>query len=201
MNQVLNTMNRIIKLCLIAVILVLLLLLLVKAVQVNRKYPSPEIQTYGRGEVISIGSYEISLTDWKWGDGEIIHEVYPEYVLIEIDGEEYPTDKERVGLAELTIQKVEEDDIVLDLTSVYFESDAWGNQFDLDLFLHLNPELNGPWLKLEEGQKAKVTLPITMQDYHFSSKSWKNIDDRLFYIVFQYYPEKIQLLCNRDVER
>ena len=43
---------------------------------------------------------------------------------------------------------------------------------------------------------VEVTFPMTMIDLQFSKKSWKHIDDRKFYIVVQYYPEKKQLLCN-----
>lgn len=196
MNGVLNDKNKIVKKYLVVILMLLILLLLVRSVYVNLQYPSPKVYTYGKGEVIHMGNYEIALTGWEWGNGEIIHEVYPGYVLIEKDGEEYPIDKERIGLAELTIKKVKDDNTILDLTSIWFESGAWGNQFDMDLFMHLNPKLDGLWLEMQQGDIAKVTFPITMLDIQFSEKSWKNIDNREFYIVFQFYPEKIQLLCN-----
>ena len=148
------------------------------------------------GNAIVIGNYEISLEDWRWGDGEIIHEVYPGYHLIEIDGEEYSTKQERVGLAEVTIHKLKNDSTSLDLSQVTFESGAWGNQYDFDLFMYLNPNLDSLNLKLSEDETVTVTFPITMLDMQFSEKSWENIDDRQFYIVVQYYPEKRQLICN-----
>lgn len=161
----------------------------------NFKFPSPKVTTYAINETIKIGNYEIKLKNYRWGDGEIIHDVYPGYVLIEENGEEYPVEKERVGLAELSIKKIKEDDTQLDFTSVAFESGAWGNQFDLELFLHLNPCMQTPFLELKEGENQNVILPITMLDDNFSEQEWSKIDDRDFYIVLLYYPNKIQIKC------
>ena len=196
MNQVLRGKKGIIKKGLIVISALLMLLLMARCIYVNLQYPSPKVRTYSKGEVMYFGNYEISLTGWRWGDGEIIHEIYPGYILIEKDGEEYPTNQQRVGLAEVTIKKVEDDNTFLDFTSMWFESGAWGNQFDMELFMHINPQLDGLGLKMKKGETATVTFPITMLDIQFSSGSWKNIDDREFYVVLQFYPEKIRLLCN-----
>ena len=195
MNQIFNSKSGIIKKGLAVISALLFLLLLARCVYINMQYPSPNVYTYKKGETVHMGNYEISLTGWKWGNGEIIHEVYPGYVLIEKDGEEYPVGQQRVGLAEMTIKKLEDDNTFLDFTSMWFESGAWGNQFDMDLFMHLNPHLKTLGAELKKGEIVKVTFPITMLDVQFSPKSWKNIDGRDFYIVLQYYPEKIQLLC------
>lgn len=177
------------------IIAMLFLIMIIRCAYVNAQYPSPNVQTYRKGEFINIGNYKIALTDWKWGDGEIIHEVYPGYTLVEMDGQEYATENERVGLAEVTIDKIQDDNTSLDLSGITFESGAWGNQFDYDLFMHLNPDLESLVLKMEKGEKTTIIFPITMLDIQFSEKSWKNIDERPFYIVIQYYPEKRQLLC------
>ena len=177
------------------IIAMLFFIMIIRCAYVNAQYPSPNVQTYRKGEFINIGNYKIALTDWKWGDGEIIHEVYPGYTLVEMDGQEYATENERVGLAEVTIDKIQDDNTSLDLSGITFESGAWGNQFDYDLFMHLNPDLESLVLKMEKGEKTTIIFPITMLDIQFSEKSWKNIDERPFYIVIQYYPEKRQLLC------
>lgn len=182
--------------CFVALSIFLLVLMIIRCIYLNLQYPNPAIITTQNGNVLTIGNYDISLTGWTWGDGEIIHKVYPGYHLIEIDGEESPTKQERVGLAEVTIHKVKNDSTTLDLSGVTFESEAWGNQFDFDLFMHLNPNLDNLILELSEDETVTVTFPITMLDIQFSEKSWKNIDNRQFYIVVQYYPEKRQLICN-----
>lgn len=161
----------------------------------NKKYPDPAVETYSKNSIIQLGNYEISLTDWQWSDGEIVHEIYPGYKLIEMDGEEYPTEKERVGLAEITVTKTKDDNTKLDLTEITFESGAWGNQFDLELFMKLNPDLDGLVLEMEAGETQKIVFPMTMLDIQFSKKSWSHIDEKQFYVVVQYYPVKYQLLC------
>lgn len=178
-----------------ALLLLLLLFAIVRNLYLNRMYPSPAVETYSRNSIIQLGNYEISLTDWQWSDGEIVHEIYPGYKLIEIDGEEYSTEKERIGLAEVTVTKTKNDNTKLDLTEIAFESGAWGNQFDLELFMKLNPDLDGLVLEMKAGETKKIMFPITMLDLQFSQKSWHDIDERQFYVVVQYYPVKYQLLC------
>lgn len=180
----------------IVVLLVCLGFAIARCVYLNIRYPNPSVQTYEKNEIVTFGNYEISLTDWQWSDGEIIHEIYPGYKLIEIDGEEYPTEKERVGLVEITITKTADDNTKLDLTEIFFESGAWGNQWDIELFTQINPDLEKLVFKMDAGETKKIIFPMTMNDTHFSEKDWKNIDNRKFYIVLQYYPIKYQLLCN-----
>lgn len=160
-------------------------------------YPSPDVMTLSGDDVLRVGNYEITLTDWKWSDGEIVHQIDSDFrLLVTDDGEEYPADKERVGLIEITVKKTADDNTVLDFTEVHFESGTWGNQFDLDLFKDLNPDLGTLTPKMGAGETIKVIFPMTMNDMQFPEKSWEKIDDREFYIIFQYYPVKYQFLCN-----
>ena len=186
----------IVKRAVFALLLIGFLFAMGRILYLNKKYPDPAVETYSKNSIIQLGNYEISLTDWQWSDGEIVHEIYPGYKLIEMDGEEYPTEKERVGLAEITVTKTKDDNTKLDLTEITFESGAWGNQFDLELFMKLNPDLDGLILEMEAGETEKIVFPMTMLDIQFSKKSWNHIDEKQFYVVVQYYPVKYQLLCN-----
>ena len=155
MHQVINR-EKIAKGILGITFVMIVLLAVIRCIYVNLQYPNPTIQTITRGNILSIGNYEISLTDWKWGNGEIILSVYPGYHWLEIDGKEYPVEKERVGLAKLTIHKVKKDETSLDLSEISFSSGAWGNQFDLELFYKLNPDLNDLRLKLSENETVTI---------------------------------------------
>lgn len=161
----------------------------------NILFPSPNVYTYIKDEKVKLGNYQIMLTGWQWHDGDIIHDLYPGYKLIEMDGEEYPTSKERIGLAEISVTKVEDDNTCIDLSEITFESGAWGNQFDLDLFMKINPDLNSLTLHLKGGETQRILFPITMLDIQFTESDWKQIDDREFFVVLQYYPNKHRLLC------
>lgn len=177
------------------IIAVVLLILIGRFIYMSSKYPSPEVETFQNDEVMQIGNYEITLTNCKWSDGEVVHQICPGYKLVEIDGEEYPAEQERVGLAEILVRKTGEDNTILDLSEITFESGAWGNQFDLELFSILNPSVEGLILDLENEEEIKIVFPITMLDIQFSESAWKNVDERNFYIVLQYYPVKYQLQC------
>lgn len=144
----------------------------------NARYPSPQVQTYGLHESIQAGGYTIMFTDWQWeGDSR----------------------QERTGIAELTITKTTADESVLDLTNISFESGAWGSQFDAELIFDLNPDLESLLLQMNEGESKSIRFPITMIDQQFTAGQWNGIDERVFCIVLQYYPEKLQFECPIDV--
>lgn len=160
----------------------------------HEKYPDPQIVTYQYGETVLVDGYEISFSGWQWGDSKLISTILPDFDIDYTDenGDVYES---RVGLIDLTITKVSDNGDNIDLANIGFSSGAWGNQFDMDLFYRLNPTLNDMVLDLEIGNIQQVTLPLTLNETHFPQEQWENIDDREFYINFQYYPEHIRLLC------
>lgn len=165
-----------------------------KGIILRGKYPDPQILTYQLGESVIVNGYEISFTGWQWGDSELISTVLPDLEINYTDenGDVYES---RVGLIDLTITKVSDTGDYIDLANVGFSSGAWGNQFDMDLFYRLNPTLNDMILDLEVGNAQQVTLPLTLNETHFPQEQWYDIDDRMFYINLQYYPEHIRFQC------
>ena len=166
--------------------------------RINSRYPSPEVWTGVLHDSVHAGNYTITFSDWQWGDGTLLQELCPEFRLIsDEDGNEYPAERERVGLVTLSITKNAQDDTFLDLTSIAFESGAWGNQFDMELMYLLNPQLERLRLQLEEGESREIILPMTMLDTQFAEKDWEQIDERPFYVVLEYYPEKVRFRCGK----
>lgn len=165
-----------------------------KGTILHGKYPDPQIGTYQYGETVLIDGYEISFTGWQWGDSKIINTILPDFNIDYTDenGDVYES---RVGLIDLSITKVSHNRDNIDLANIGFSSGAWGNQFDMDLFYRLNPSLNDMVLDLEVGNIQQVTLPLTLIETQFPQEQWENIDNREFYINFQYYPEHIRFLC------
>ncbi|MDE7424033.1 MAG: hypothetical protein K2N51_10100 [Lachnospiraceae bacterium] len=163
---------------------------------INACYPSPQVKTYSFNESIEAGNYRITFSDWQWGDGTNIYKMYPEYVyLTDEKGNAYPASKMRVGILELTVTKTADDESIVALENIAFESGAWGNQFDLELAYLMNPDLEGLRIKMKADESRKILLPMIMNDTHFTDEQWRNIDQRKFYIVLQYYPEKIRFEC------
>ena len=103
--------------------------------------------------------------------------------------------QERTGIAELTVTKTTADETALDLTNISFESGAWGSQFDAQFMFELNPNLESLLLQMNEDDSEAIRFPITMIDQQFTAERWKRIDGRVFYVVLQYYPEKLQFKC------
>lgn len=164
--------------------------------QVNLWYPSPKVWTGELQDSVQVGNYSITFTDWQWADGTMLQELCPGYCMIlDENGMEYPAERERVGLITLKIRKWEEGESILDLTGIAFESGAWGNQFDMELMYLLNPQLKGLQLRMEKGDCREIIFPMTMLDLQFAEKEWERIDEREFYIVLEYYPEKLQFRC------
>lgn len=162
----------------------------------NTKYPSPKEQTREPGDCVRLEGYAVTFTDWRWSDGEILHELCPGFhLLTDEEGNEYPVSQERIGLALLTIEKVGAEDDELDLTSIAFESGSWGNQFDMELMYLLNPQLESLRPQLEEGERMEILLPMALTDQQFTQDQWKGIDSRTFYVVLEHYPHKTRFRC------
>lgn len=140
----------------------------------HARYPSPHVQTYGLHESIEAGGYTITFSDWQWEDSSPL---------------------ERTGIAELTVTKTTANETALDLTNISFESGAWGSQFDAQLMFGLNPDLESLLLQMNEGESEAIRFPITMIDQQFTAERWNEVDERVFCIVLQYYPEKLQFEC------
>ena len=137
----------------------------------NARYPSPQVRTYGLHESIQVGGYTITFSDWQWEDGSM---------------------QERTGISELTVTKTTAEESALDLTNTSFESGAWGSQFDAELIFE------SLLLQMNEGESKSIRFPITMIDQQFTAGQWNGIDERVFCIVLQYYPEKLQFECPID---
>lgn len=159
------------------------------------KYPDPQIQTYQYGERVRSGSYEITFSGWQWGNENLIKAKFPDFELVH-SGSDGKSEDVRVGLINFTITKISEGKDILDLSNIGFSSGAWGNQFDLELFYLLNPELHNIALALDVGEIQHITLPLTVLESQFTAAQWTDIDNREFYINIQYYPAHIRFTSN-----
>lgn len=187
------TSFRIIKEIVILLLLAVLGLLIARFVYMNQKYPSPEVVTLEKNEVLTLGNYEITVSGFNWGNGELLHQAAPnEIYLYQYDGSEYPLDQIRTGFIKLSIKKLADDNTRLDTTCLYFESGAWGNQFDMDLYFHLNPDATSLYVEMKKGETKEIVLPMLMTKDQFRASTWESIDTRDFYLVMQYYPTKYQ---------
>lgn len=183
-------LHKILKAAIILLGLLCLGAMIARFIYINLKFPSPRVNTCQRNETVTLGNYEIAVTDYIWGDDRLLQERVPDF---NDYYEASSPDDVRIGFVTLTVTKQNDDETILDLTSLHFESGAWGNQFDMELFYRLNPEADGLYLDLAPGEIRNVTIPMKMNRDHFRSSTWSKIDDRHFYLVLQYYPVKYQI--------
>lgn len=164
----------------------------------NLQYQNPKEYIKKMNEEVELGNYLFELKDWKWGDGNIINDVLPDYALLTYpDGKIYPKEKEKIALATVRVCKKKKDDTYLDLTNIAFEMGAWHNQWDNELFEALNGK-NSLILKLEPGEEKEIIFPIVMFDFQFSETQWKSIEDKGVKIVLSCYPQKYVLLGEKN---
>lgn len=163
-----------------------------RALALRKEYPDPQIQTCQLGEMLRYNNYEITFSEWQWGNGNLINDKFPDYVFA---GPQEGSEDVRVGLIMLTIRKNSESAEHFDLTDISFSSGLWGNQFDLELFYMLNPTRKSLALDLKTGEEQSVILPLAMLKIQFSIKEWEMIDSREIYINVGYYPEHHRFVC------
>ena len=166
-----------------------------KGILLHQKYPDPAIRTYAYGESVQIDAFEITFSGWQWDDGSWLRNTFPDYAEMEFSYGN--VEGIRVGIIELQIKKVEDSDSFFQVANIAFVSGAWDNQFDMELWYLLNPNLRSMAIHLEVGQTQKVVLPLVMMDVQFPEKQWEEIDERVFYIDLKYYPEHIRFEIER----
>ena len=165
----------------------------IRYITLNSKYPEPVEYITKFGDEMEIDGYSFKIKEFEWYDGSIVEDILPGYeLLIDIDGNSYPYEKEKIALATIEVCKKSEDDTIFDLTNIAFEMGAWHNQWDIELFEALNGK-ESLILKLSNGDTKKIVLPIVMFDFQFSKNNWENIETRKINIVFSCYPEKYVL--------
>lgn len=160
----------------------------------NKVYSNPVNCQAGLNEKLILGDYTFEMGQWEWKDGTILKDMMPEYIMLfQSDGNEYPPEKEKVAFVSLTITKNSSTSNYLDLSNIGIESGAWHDQWDGQVFEHLNGE-DGLVLHMEEGEERNILIPVVLYEFQFSKKEWENIENREFRVVLENYPEKYMLV-------
>lgn len=173
------------------VVLVAVILFVVNYMRINAKYPDPEVLCFQIGETVDMEGYEFTLTSLKLEGEERARELVPGYVDA-IDAEGNPEEL-KLLLVAIHIKKTTDEDSVLDLTRVCAESKAWGNGSDFELYLALNQGVGLSNVQLLEGEEIDVVFPFTMVRSQFREKEWEQVEERKFYAVLNWYPQKVML--------
>ncbi len=163
----------------------------VRFVSLNRQYPSPRVNVAAMGQPLPAGGYKVTLNRLALEDGSAVQELLPGYVAAYTeDNKIYPAEKEKLLMAELTVEKTSASAQALDLTTLAFEAGAWSSHFDAELFMSQNPKLQGLLLDMEVGEPVVLKLPVVLLEDAFTRPQWKDIGQMDFSVVWSAYPEK-----------
>lgn len=152
---------------------------------INRTYPEPNVKKYTQGETVKTKGFEITLDNWKF-----YSQTESEQILKNnhID-DTIPNAQKKMFCTQLSIKNIENGVNFIDITDFSFESLAWHNQWDMELFYVLN-DITTMTIELEPGEICNITLPIILYDFQFKPHIWDDINQRTFYLVISFYPVK-----------
>ena len=165
-------------------------LLLVRIYMLNIQYPQAQIKVVKIGEILKLDSYNVRMISWEWKDSSILKGIAPDYsVMTDVDGSDYPEEKEKVAFAKLEIIKTTDNNEGFDITTIALESGGWNNQWDAVLYEELNGD-ESFYLQMKKGESKEITIPVVLYDFQFHYKDWMEVNQRNFNIVFTNYPIK-----------
>ena len=159
---------------------------------VNQKYPQVNVEEYKTGDTIDIGAYQLHLEGIYYWCEEELCSYYPSFEeYYNTLREEGVTWEESCICAEVSIEKMDDSNAVLDFTSLTCESGAWGNGLSGEPFHIINPDISVSGMELKKGEVAKVILPFSIVSNMFGDEKWEHIRTQEFCVVFNTYPTKI----------
>lgn len=152
---------------------------------INKTYPEPNVETYLQGETLKTQSFEITLDNWKFYSQTESEQILKNNHI----SDAVPNAQKKIFCTKLSIKNIENKVNFIDITNFAFESLAWHNQWDMELFYALN-DITTMTIELEPGEICNVTLPIILYDFQFKTHIWDGINQRTFYLVISFYPVK-----------
>lgn len=163
----------------------LLFFIMLRIWYINRTYPEPKVKTYSQGETLRTQDFELTLEIWKFYNQTDLEQLLANNHIDDIA----PKAQKKMFCTQLSVKNITNEVNSIDITDFSFESLAWHNQWDMELFYILNGT-SDMIFELAPGETCDVILPIILYDFQFKTHSWKNITQRPFFLVISYYPTK-----------
>lgn len=161
----------------------LCLLFLAGFIRINRKYPSPSVETYHLGQPADADGIEVTVLDYKWMDKEEFIEKYPVNEINFLEDSDAKvmmlTVRYKNTLSEKQIKEIYLDTL---------ETLGWSNGVLLDGFMAANPEGAGMYVELDPQEEVEVVLPFILHEVQFQHKTWEKITEEPFGFVISAYP-------------
>jgi hypothetical protein len=159
----------------------------VRIIQVNQKYPNPEIREYEMGEPVVEDGISLTVTDCEFIPDTQTRELFPAYFLIP----GMNTGRDPKALLVTMVVKNEGDSRKSTSLYYYIQSASWYNGMDSIMFEDANPGTSED-VSLDAGQSMTVKLPFSISYAAFNDdRAWESFDRRSFDLVLGEYPDKV----------
>lgn len=91
-------------------------------------------------------------------------------------------------LTDVNLHNPTNKDVKVDLTAFHVES----NDFSLQLYFPAMIYYNncGMYVDLKSGERKTLKLPVPLSRSYFTSKAYKTVENRNYYLVYSLYPSK-----------
>ena len=183
--------KRVIRASVVIVIIALLTVWGLQVKKINERYPAPDVNTGEFNKPYKIMNRDITVKGYAIRE---LDSLLDDMELTRKDVSLNTNDEINVMLVEVEVKELEKYDLYEDFDIMYsvVESDAWFNGVDREIYIAINGDKLEN-LYDEKQNSTTVILPFTMYKVRFSNKSWKNLEDKEYNLVFNWYPVKKQI--------
>ncbi len=153
-------------------------------VTLNQKYPQPNCETYSVSQPVSLGNFEVSVSDSYFLDSETAKEV-----LLAEFGAGYDA---RCIVLDFSVTNTSDSPQSIELGVFQLQSGTWNNGVNFIAYRDINSDVNDGSLNLqiEPGETYQVKLPFSMIDDSFFPDDWNRVEERQYELVLSLYPVK-----------
>lgn len=180
-------------------IIVFILALTIRYVYLNSYWPNPSIYSITMGNIVEVDQVEYSVQEVKIGSTEDILRLFnpslSESDIESVSKELQPLPEDRQGHALLAVKLTitNNSDKELLTSNCFFLpicQGTWSNGASAYVFPYINDSFKS---SLAPGETNTYIVPYNLYEEMFSPDGWGKISSEDFYLLLQYYPQKIEL--------
>ena len=159
---------------------------IIPVIKVNQRYPEPKkvmIEKGIKGEQKE--GFSLTVRETKWLNRKELEENYAN-TLTMLEKRDY-----KAVFVKAILKNETEQEQKFFVYNLYLESDIhFYNGLDMELYTAIegNPAAE---IILKPKEEISMTLPYSISNLYFEKNQWETLEENLFYLVEERYPEKI----------
>ncbi len=156
------------------------------AVRINKMYPNPIVEQYGKSNKIENDGFEVSIENTRFASEEEKDMYWKEEKELYGDCEGY--------FVTFKITNVGNQEKHCNLGECCIETDTYAQGMDLEKVYEVNDGNVADKFTLKPGETSTVTVPFMIGKVSFTDSQWKNIKEQQFRVVLSLYPVKKEIV-------